>query len=67
MENLPAFLLVVQVFFAGHPPQTHQVPMPDQKVCLQEAEEFLDKFEPPEGSLGIAAGCVKKLVKEEKS
>ena len=64
---MEAYLLVVQLFFAGQPPKSHQVSMPDLETCLQEAEEFLDKFEPPSGSVAIAAGCVKKLVKEEKS
>lgn len=67
MENLSAVLLVVQIFFAGQPVKSHQVPMPDMQTCLQEAEEFLDKFAPPEGSVAMAAGCVKKLPKEEKS
>ena len=60
-----AFLLVVQIMFGGgQPPKTHQVQMPDQKVCLQEAEAFLDEFKPPEGAVAIAAGCVKKVVVE---
>jgi len=41
--------------------------MPDMQVCLQEAEEFLNKFEPPQGSVGIAAGCIKKVTEERKS
>ena len=61
------FLLTVQIYFANAPAKSHQVPMPDQQVCLQEAEAFLDKFEPPQGAVALAAGCVKKLVKEEKS
>ncbi len=61
------WVLIVQVLFADKPPSRHQVQMPDQKVCLQEAEEFLDKFEPPPGAVALVAGCGKKLAREEKS
>ena len=62
-----AFLLIVQIMFADKPPMRHEVIMPDQEVCLKEAEEFLNKFEPPPNAVAIATNYTKKMPKQEKS
>ena len=66
-------MLIVSLYFPGKPPTSHRVEMPDVKVCLQEAEEFLNHFESSEiakGAIGVSAMCGRQFgepVKEEKS
>ena len=69
METVFAWLLVAQIFIAPHHPQnkTFQVPMPDLKTCLEEADKFLDHYEPAGEGSHVAAGCVKHAVREGKS
>jgi len=60
-------LIVTIVTPSGQKNIEYREPMPTVKICLEEAERFLDSFPPlpphVEGQ-GVTAACVKKLPAE---
>lgn len=69
MEPVFVYILLAQIFIAPHHPQNKTYPptqFPDLKVCLEEAELFLNHFAPPPDG-HVVAGCFKKTVDERKS
>jgi hypothetical protein len=65
MENLPAVLLIITIITADDKPDvTYKEPMPSVKVCLEEAERFLN-IEFPEFIVaqGVSAQCIAKREK----
>ncbi len=69
MNTFTAVMLVVTIFTGeGKQNVQHREPMPDMKVCLQEAEAFLNhQFPEAVDAKGVAASCQGKLTEEHPS
>jgi hypothetical protein len=67
MENLPAVMLIVTIITSSYTPNvTYKEPMPSVKICLEEAERFLNT-EFPEFIVAqaVSAQCIAKREKQQ--
>ncbi len=69
MNAFTAVMLVVTVITGdGKQNFQHREPMPDMKVCLEEADKFLDhQFPDMVDAKGLVASCQGKLADEKPS